>query len=126
AHSFTPKPRSHRDTQRRARPSVQHTDTAYIASLTRLASPTHRLVAPAKSPLFQSNQRRWRSLPRIRAPIRAPPLQGPSMSPRSVSTSAIQPGSATRLGANWDGEGTNFALFSAYAERVELCLFDET
>ncbi len=28
------------------------------------------------------------------------------------------------LGATWDGEGTNFALFSEYAEKVELCLFD--
>ncbi len=28
------------------------------------------------------------------------------------------------LGANWDGRGTNFALFSANAEKVELCLFD--
>lgn len=28
------------------------------------------------------------------------------------------------LGAHWDGEGVNFALFSAHAERVELCLFD--
>lgn len=29
------------------------------------------------------------------------------------------------LGANYDGEGTNFSLFSAHAEKVELCLFDE-
>ncbi|HEY7789534.1 MAG TPA: glycogen debranching protein GlgX [Vicinamibacterales bacterium] len=28
-------------------------------------------------------------------------------------------------GATWDGEGTNFALFSAHATAVELCLFDE-
>jgi isoamylase len=28
------------------------------------------------------------------------------------------------LGATWDGRGTNFALFSADAEKVELCLFD--
>ena len=28
------------------------------------------------------------------------------------------------LGATWDGRGTNFALFSAHAKRVELCLFD--
>ena len=28
------------------------------------------------------------------------------------------------LGAHWDGAGVNFALFSAHAERVELCLFD--
>ena len=29
------------------------------------------------------------------------------------------------LGATWDGEGTNFSLFSEHAERVELCLFDD-
>ena len=28
------------------------------------------------------------------------------------------------LGATWDGAGVNFALFSANAEKVELCLFD--
>jgi glycogen operon protein len=28
------------------------------------------------------------------------------------------------LGATWDGRGTNFALFSANATKVELCLFD--
>ena len=28
------------------------------------------------------------------------------------------------LGANWDGRGVNFALFSAHARKVELCLFD--
>ena len=27
-------------------------------------------------------------------------------------------------GAAWDGKGVNFALFSAHATRVELCLFD--
>ncbi|MET0447039.1 MAG: glycogen debranching protein GlgX, partial [Aeromicrobium sp.] len=35
------------------------------------------------------------------------------------------PGSAYPLGATYDGVGTNFALFSEVAERVELCLFDE-
>ncbi len=30
------------------------------------------------------------------------------------------------LGANFDGRGVNVALFSAHAERVELCLFDPT
>ncbi|CCD94968.1 glycosyl hydrolase (glycogen debranching enzyme) [Bradyrhizobium sp. ORS 375] len=33
-------------------------------------------------------------------------------------------GTHARLGATWDGRGTNFALFSANAEKVELCLFD--
>jgi glycogen operon protein len=36
----------------------------------------------------------------------------------------IWPGSPFPLGATWDGSGTNFALFSAHAEQVELCLFD--
>ncbi|HEY2538894.1 MAG TPA: glycogen debranching protein GlgX [Stellaceae bacterium] len=30
------------------------------------------------------------------------------------------------LGATWDGEGVNFALFSAHATKVELCLFDDS
>jgi glycogen operon protein len=30
------------------------------------------------------------------------------------------------LGATWDGEGVNFALYSEHAEKVELCLFDTT
>src|ERR1700751_2926766 len=30
------------------------------------------------------------------------------------------------LGATWDGKGVNFALFSANATKVEVCLFDET
>ena len=37
----------------------------------------------------------------------------------------IWPGTAYPLGATFDGQGTNFALFSEGAERVELCLFDE-
>ena len=36
----------------------------------------------------------------------------------------IWPGKAYPLGATFDGTGTNFALFSEVAERVELCLFD--
>ncbi len=36
----------------------------------------------------------------------------------------VWPGSPNPLGATWDGSGVNFALFSAYAEKVELCLFE--
>ncbi len=38
---------------------------------------------------------------------------------------AVWPGRPSPLGATWDGSGTNFALFSEGAERVELCLFDD-
>ena len=55
---------------------------------------------------------------------------------RSSSTSTRRPWSLQHvtavlarrpfpLGPTCDGEGTNFALFSEHAERVELCLFDD-
>ncbi len=37
----------------------------------------------------------------------------------------IWPGDPYPLGAAYDGAGTNFALFTEVAEKVELCLFDE-
>jgi isoamylase len=36
----------------------------------------------------------------------------------------LSSGAPHPLGATWDGRGTNFALFSEHAEKVELCLFD--
>src|SRR5262249_53449036 len=36
----------------------------------------------------------------------------------------IWPGKPYPLGATWDGQGVNFALFSQHATGVELCLFD--
>jgi isoamylase len=38
----------------------------------------------------------------------------------------VWPGQPFPLGATYDGAGTNFSLFSEAAERVELCLFDES
>jgi isoamylase len=37
---------------------------------------------------------------------------------------AVERGLPAPLGATWDGQGVNFALFSANAEKVELCIFD--
>lgn len=37
---------------------------------------------------------------------------------------AVWPGRPYPLGATWDGQGVNFALFSEHATGVELCLFD--
>ena len=39
--------------------------------------------------------------------------------------SRISEGLPFPLGATWDGRGVNFALFSAHATKVELCLFDD-
>lgn len=41
-----------------------------------------------------------------------------------MSKLKILPGRAYPLGATYNGRGTNFALFSRNAEKVELCLFD--
>jgi glycogen operon protein len=37
----------------------------------------------------------------------------------------VQEGKPFPLGATWDGLGVNFAIFSANATKVELCLFDD-
>src|SRR5947208_428766 len=41
-----------------------------------------------------------------------------------VGRHRVREGRPFPLGANWDGLGVNFALFSANATKVELCLFD--
>ncbi len=38
---------------------------------------------------------------------------------------AMREGLPHPRGASWDGEGTNFAIFSAHATKVEVCIFDE-
>src|ERR671910_2245631 len=42
----------------------------------------------------------------------------------AAARTTVWPGRPHPLGATWDGSGVNFALFSANAARVELCLFD--
>jgi len=43
-----------------------------------------------------------------------------------VQQSRVREGRPFPLGATWDGLGVNFALFSANATKVELCLFDNS
>ncbi|MBV9860693.1 MAG: glycogen debranching protein GlgX [Alphaproteobacteria bacterium] len=47
------------------------------------------------------------------------------MSKPPAQRSRLSEGLPYPLGATWDGLGVNFALFSADATKVELCLFDE-
>ena len=51
---------------------------------------------------------------------RPPPPDVPLSSPR------VSEGLPYPMGASWNGLGVNFALFSANATRVELCLFDDS
>jgi isoamylase len=43
-----------------------------------------------------------------------------------ISASTVKEGLPYPQGATWDGKGTNFALFSANATKVEVCLFDSS
>lgn len=46
------------------------------------------------------------------------------LGPMENETMRVWPGRPEPLGANWDGHGVNFALFSQHATKVELCLFE--
>jgi glycogen operon protein len=43
-----------------------------------------------------------------------------------MGTVTLEHGRPWPLGAHFDGEGINFAVFSAHASKLELCLFDES
>jgi glycogen operon protein len=49
-------------------------------------------------------------------------VRGPAT---ELEFTTLRPGKPYPLGATWDGQGVNFALYSRHATRVELCLFDE-
>jgi isoamylase len=51
-------------------------------------------------------------------------LTRPMNTLRAIGKQRVQEGRPFPLGSSWDGLGVNFALFSANATKVELCLFD--
>ena len=73
--------------------------------------PDRRVARSSSRPRAAEPRRRRRAAP---GPLRS---AGP--------LTEVWPGRPFPLGATWDGEGTNFSLFSEHAERVELCLFDD-
>src|SRR5688572_16466038 len=64
----------------------------------------------------------------MKDPASAPMTPGPPGNPSASSTPKtkrrIWPGKPYPLGAHFDGFGTNFALYSGIADKVELCLFE--
>jgi len=54
-----------------------------------------------------------------------PAALGPGTAPAGASRPSLEPGRPWPMGASVDAHGVNFAVFSAHASRVELCLFDE-
>ena len=57
--------------------------------------------------------------------IKSSPNQSLLGAAMALRRSTIREGKPFPLGATWDGLGVNFALFSAHATKVELCLFDD-
>ncbi len=51
-------------------------------------------------------------------------MRDQAAAPQIIKKSRVEEGLPYPLGATWDGLGVNFALFSAHATKVELCLFD--
>jgi glycogen operon protein len=56
-------------------------------------------------------------------PVSTPAVHTSARTPHKPIT-AVWPGNPYPRGATWDGEGVNLSLFSANAEKVELCVFD--
>ena len=66
-----------------------------------------------------------RRRPTATARSRSAPYARGAVPPGAATDVRVWPGQPYPLGATWDGEGVNFALFSENATGVELCLFDE-
>jgi glycogen operon protein len=64
--------------------------------------------------------------PGDRSATSAAPALRPSAAIAGTMRTPVWPGRPYPLGATFDGEGVNFALFSENAEKVELCIFDQT
>ena len=103
----------------------------YIATVPTMSIDRRQRPARAAS---RATRRRWRSLQRRRAVVNSAPItdlivarRGGSDGVRCGRCRRVRsgPGKPFPLGPEWDGDGTNFSLFSENAERVELCLFDE-
>jgi glycogen operon protein len=46
--------------------------------------------------------------------------------PELKIVSRVREGLPYPRGAHWDGKGVNFAVYSAHATKVEVCLFEKT
>jgi uncharacterized protein YjbI with pentapeptide repeats len=78
--------------------------------------------------LFRADLRGARYDARTRWPEGYPPGQTGAIislaAEPEIELTTVRPGKPHPLGATWDGQGVNFAVFSRHATRVELCLFD--
>ena len=126
--------------RRRARARVRLQLLARAAARLPRRAPARRRVARGRQlrrdRLRRVGRRRRRGAQR-RNPMARPAVVGggrPASARRDLARARgsldsarlkVWPGRPFPLGATWDGEGTNFSVFSENAERVELCLFGD-
>ncbi len=96
----------------------------------RMASPGRRSCACRRWPRsgcarIEARASRPRAARRIET-TRATTTNQESSIMRAATADRLEPGRPYPLGANWNGLGINFAVFSAHATRIQLCLFDAT
>src|SRR5690606_21409476 len=106
-----PGPDSHRQ-------ATANLPSSYVTTTT---SGCHGAQTSGRTPRVPCSGMRclWHTEERPRPPVPA------SDQGAAVDQPEVWPGRAFPLGATWDGEGTNFSLFSEVAEAVELSLFDD-
>ena len=120
-----PRPAAGRRRQRRVRRARRLAARAPRA--VPAASPTSR-ARDSHVPLDAHRRaRRWPPTTSRSSPATStlPAAVGRAAAANVTAVRDVWPGRPFPLGATWDGQGTNFSLFSENAERVELCLFDD-
>ena len=99
---------------------AQPTRTGHVAKQVLLVIGVAQVITRALSRLDEMALREGSDIRAFRQLARLSFLRA-----KSMEHMQIWPGEPYPLGANFDGTGTNFSLFSELAECVELCLFDD-
>src|ERR1051326_5329205 len=86
--------------------------------------PMRRVACSSRKPMY-GRRSRCRHGPRPCMCASKPPITTTDHRPPTTKSTNLRvwPGQPYPLGATWDGEGVNFAIFSENATHVELCLF---
>src|SRR3989440_399780 len=82
------------------------------------------MLAGLADPAYPFDRLRWRRC-RQSTRMKMPEASNSAAEGSVFGTSLRGTGSRYPLGATYDGGGTNFAIFSEVAQRIELCLFDD-
>ena len=120
--TWTHRPR--RGRRRHARPEAMRRRPSSILFNLSASDATGRLPEQDAGVLWEELLGRRASTTALGSSLR-PGSSGSFERPGGVGLMRVWPGSPRPLGATWDGEGVNFAIFSENATAVQLLLFDD-